>query len=109
MLLRVYIFSGVLAAIAGILLLGQFVIGSPLTGANDELNAIAAVVIGGASLAGGRGTLLGTFFGALIISILVTGLIASHVPAFWQVVAVGVVIITAVFIDQIKDRAGREI
>jgi ribose/xylose/arabinose/galactoside ABC-type transport system permease subunit len=108
-LLRVYMLSGVLAAVAGVLLLGQFVIGSPLTGANDELNAIAAVVIGGASLAGGRGTLLGTFFGALIISILVTGLIASGVPAFWQVVAVGVVIVTAVFIDQIKDRAGREI
>ena len=108
-LLRVYILSSVLAAIAGVLLLGQFVIGSPLTGANDELNAIAAVVIGGASLAGGRGTLLGTFFGAFIISILVTGLIASGVPAFWQVVAVGVVIVVAVSIDQIKDRAGREI
>jgi len=108
-LMRVYILSSLLASVAGILLLGQFVIGSPLTGANDELNAIAAVVIGGASLAGGRGTLLGTFFGAFIISILVTGLIASHVAAFWQVVAVGVVIVLAVFIDQIKDRAGREI
>jgi ribose transport system permease protein len=108
-LFRVYLLSGVLSAIAGVLLLGQFVIGSPLTGANDELNAIAAVVIGGASLSGGRGTLLGTFFGAFIISILVTGLIASGVPAFWQVVAVGIVIVTAVFIDQIKDRAGREI
>jgi ribose transport system permease protein len=107
--MRVYMLSGVLAAIAGVLLLGQFVIGSPLTGANDELNAIAAVVIGGASLAGGRGTLLGTFFGAFIISILVTGLISSGVPAFWQVVAVGVVIVAAVFIDQIKDRAGRDI
>jgi ribose transport system permease protein len=108
-LLRVYMLSGVLSAIAGILLLGQFVIGSPLTGANDELNAIAAVVIGGASLAGGRGTLLGTFFGAFIISVLVTGLIASHVPAFWQGVVVGLVIITAVAIDQIKDRFRREI
>jgi ribose transport system permease protein len=108
-LMRVYILSGFLAAVAGVLLLGQFIIGSPLTGANDELNAIAAVVIGGASLAGGRGTLLGTFFGAFIISILVTGLIASGVPAFWQVVAVGVVIVVAVFIDQIKDRAGAEI
>jgi ribose transport system permease protein len=108
-LMRTYILSGVFAAVAGVLLLGQFVIGSPLTGANDELNAIAAVVIGGASLAGGRGTLLGTFFGAFIISILVTGLIASHVPAFWQVVAVGVVIVVAVFIDQFKDRAAREI
>jgi ribose transport system permease protein len=108
-LLRNYILSGGLAAVAGVLLLGQFVIGSPLTGANDELNAIAAVVIGGASLAGGRGSLLGTVFGAFIISILVTGLIASHVPAFWQEVAVGVVIVVAVFIDQLKDRAGREI
>ena len=107
--IRIYTLSGLFSAVAGVLLLGQFVIGSPLTGANDELNAIAAVVIGGASLAGGRGTLLGTFFGAFIISILVTGLIASGVPAFWQVVAVGVVIVVAVFIDQIKDRAGREI
>lgn len=108
-LLRVYLLSGVLSGIAGILLTAQFVIGSPLTGANDELNAIAAVVIGGASLAGGRGTLLGTVFGAFIIAVLVTGLVSLGVPAFWQVVAVGVVIVVSVFIDQIKDRVGAEI
>lgn len=108
-LFRVYLLAGVLAAIAGILLMSQFVIGSPLTGANDELNAIAAVVIGGASLAGGRGTLLGTVFGAFIIAVLVTGLISLGVPAFWQIVAVGVVIVVSVFIDQVKDRAGGEV
>jgi ribose transport system permease protein len=108
-LFRVYLLAGILSSVAGILLMSQFLIGSPLTGTNDELNAIAAVVIGGASLSGGRGTLTGTVFGAAIISILVTGLVSLSVPAFWQVVAVGVVIVVSVFIDQIKDRAGGEV
>ena len=64
----------------------------------------AAVVIGGASLFGGRGRILGSIIGTLIISVLLTGLIIVNVPPYWQEVAVGVVLIAAVYIDQYSER-----
>lgn len=103
-LIKVYTVSGAIAALSGILLLTRFATGSPLTGANDELNAIAAVVIGGTSLFGGRGTLLGTLIGAAIISVLITGLVIIGVQPYWQTVAIGIIIILAVWIDQLRHR-----
>jgi ribose transport system permease protein len=103
-LMRVYAFSGLMAAIAGWCYLARFTDASPVAGQGDELQAIAAVVIGGASLMGGKGSILGTAVGALIISVLVTGLITMNVPTFWQEVAVGVILAGAVFADQIRGR-----
>jgi ribose transport system permease protein len=103
-LVRVYALSGLLAAVAGIMVTARFGIASPIAGANDELNAIAAVVIGGASLYGGTGTIFGTVIGTLIISILVTGLVLMNVQPFWQEVAVGAVLILAVSLDQLRRR-----
>jgi ribose transport system permease protein len=103
-LIRVYLISGSLSGVAGLMVMARFASASPLAGANDELNAIAAAVIGGASLFGGRGTILGTVVGTFIISILVTGLILAHVETFWQQVAVGVILIAAVAADQVRMR-----
>lgn len=101
-LIMVYVLSGALAGVAGLLVTARFTIATPVAGANDELDAIAAVVIGGASLFGGRGTILGTIVGTFVISILVTGLVLMNVQPFWQEVAVGVVLIAAVYLDQVR-------
>ena len=75
----------------------------------DNLNAIAAVVIGGASLFGGRGTIIGSVIGTGIIAVLLTGLVLVNVPPFWQEVAVGAILITAVYIDQLRPRAPQQL
>ena len=103
-LMKVYMLSGTIAALSGVLLLTRFATGSPLTGANSELNAIAAVVIGGTSLFGGRGTVVGSVVGAAIISVLITGLVILNVQSYWQLVAIGAIIILAVWIDQFRHR-----
>ncbi len=103
-LIKVYTLSGTLAGVAGVLVMAKFSIASPVAGANDELDAIAAVVIGGASLFGGNGTILGTVIGVFIVSILVTGLVLLNVQPFWQEVAVGAVLIGAVLLDQVRRR-----
>lgn len=103
-LVRVYTLTGVLAGVAGIMVTARFSIASPIAGANDELDAIAAVVIGGASLFGGTGTIAGTLIGTGVISVLVTGLVLVNVAPFWQEVAVGAVLIVAVFLDQVRRR-----
>jgi ribose transport system permease protein len=100
-LTKVYVLSGLLAGVAGVTVMMRLGAASPTSGSNDELNAIAAVVIGGASLFGGRGTILGSVIGTCIISVLLTGLIIVNVPPFWQLVAVGVVLIAAVYVDQL--------
>lgn len=99
-----YVFSGTMAGFAGLLTLGRLSAATTSAGAGDELNAIAAVVIGGASLFGGSGTVLGAVIGTAIISSLVTGLTLSGVQPFWQQVATGVIVIAAVYIDQIRTR-----
>jgi len=109
-LVKIYALSGLLAGVAGVTVMTRLGAASPSSGSNDELNAIAAVVIGGASLFGGRGTILGSLIGTCIISVLLTGLIIVNVPPFWQLVAVGVVLIAAVYIDQLggQGREGKE-
>jgi ribose transport system permease protein len=96
--------SGVLSALAGLALTSRLSIGQPTAGVGYELDAIAAAVIGGASLMGGQGTIAGTLIGAAIMGVLRNGCDLLRVPAFWQQVAIGVIIIAAVFLDQFRRR-----
>ena len=99
MLFSVYAFSGLLAGISGVMLASRVISGPPNLGQGYELDAIAAVVIGGASLMGGRGTIWGTALGLLMIQTLNNGLDILVVPAYWQDVIKGVLIVAAVAVD----------
>ncbi|MBI5928176.1 MAG: ABC transporter permease [Chloroflexi bacterium] len=99
-----YVISGFCAAIVGLIITSQLVSAHPATGESFELNAIAAVVLGGTSLSGGRGTIGGTIIGAFVIGVLSNGMIIEGVSSFWQTVIKGVVIILAVMIDQFQQR-----
>jgi ribose transport system permease protein len=103
-LIKVYTMSGGIAALSGVLLLMQFATGSPLTGSNSELNAIAAVVIGGVSLFGGEGSMIGSLIGSAIIAVIITGLVIINVQPYWQMAAIGVIIVLAVWIDQLRKK-----
>jgi ribose transport system permease protein len=107
-LIGVYVLTGLLSSIAGILLVSRFVGASPLAGQGTELAAIAAAVIGGASLTGGRGSIIGTVVGAAITAVLQIGLILAGVQSFWQTVAIGIVIVLAVYGDQLRIRVARD-
>ena len=96
----VYVISGACAALAGLVIAAQLAAAHPATGETFELNAIAAVVLGGTSLSGGRGGVGGTLIGAFVIGVLTDGLILLGVSEFWQVVIKGLVIVVAVVIDQ---------
>src|SRR6266567_1367442 len=98
----IYMLSALLASLAGVLYTMRFSNGAADVGDPLLLTSIAAVIIGGASLFGGEGTILGTVIGALIISIIQNGLIFLGISPFWQFIAVGVVIILAVLVDQAK-------
>jgi ribose transport system permease protein len=98
-LFSVYTISGVLAGISGLMLASRVISGAPNLGQGYELDAIAAVVIGGASLMGGRGTIWGTAIGLLLIQTLNNGLDLLIVPSYWQDVIKGVLIVLAVAID----------
>lgn len=98
-LVQVYTLSGLLAGISGVVLASRVISGPPNLGTGFELLAIAAVVIGGASLMGGRGTVWGTLLGLLIIQTLKNGLDIMVVPAYWQDVINGAVIVSAVAVD----------
>jgi erythritol transport system permease protein len=99
---RIYVLSGLCAAVVGLLLTADLPAATPQGGQFYELNAIAAVVIGGAALSGGRGTVRGTLIGAFVIGFLVDGLVLVGVSVFWQQVIKGVVIVFAVAIDQMQ-------
>jgi ribose transport system permease protein len=104
--LVIYALSGLFAAVAGIVLASRLVSAQPQAAQGYELDAIAAVVIGGASLAGGVGKASGTLIGALILAVLRNGLNLLSVSAFWQQVVIGVVIALAVLLDTVRRRAG---
>jgi fructose transport system permease protein len=99
-LLSVYVVAGLIYAVAAWMLIGRIASASPQAGASANLDSITAVVIGGTSLFGGRGLVIGTLFGALIVGVLRNGLTLTGVDVLWQDFAVGVLIITAVAIDQ---------
>jgi ribose transport system permease protein len=101
-LIKVYALMGALAGLAGYLNLARFGTTTVSGHATDNLNVIAAVVIGGTSLFGGIGTILGTVFGVFIPAVLQNGFIIVGVQPFWQQVAVGIVLIVAVYLDQLR-------
>jgi erythritol transport system permease protein len=103
----VYVISGACAALVGVLVASDLVAAHPASGETFELSAIAAVVLGGASLAGGRGTIGGTIIGACVIGVLGDGMVMIGVSEFWQMVIKGAVIIAAVALDQFQSRIGR--
>ncbi|WP_084295257.1 ABC transporter permease [Caldanaerobius polysaccharolyticus] len=100
----VYTISGVLSALAGIILASRLFTGQPTAGNGYELNAVAAVVIGGASLMGGEGTILGTIIGALIMGVLSNGLNLLGVSPFWQQIVIGGVIVITVYLDKFRNK-----
>ncbi|MFG2946481.1 ABC transporter permease/substrate-binding protein [Streptomyces adustus] len=104
--LAIYALSGLFAAAAGIVLASRLSSAQPQAANGYELDAIAAVVIGGASLAGGTGKASGTLIGALILAVLRNGLNLLSVSAFWQQVVIGVVIALAVLLDTVRRKAG---
>jgi erythritol transport system permease protein len=102
--LAVYMISGFCAAVVGLIVSSQLVASHPASGETFELNAIAAAVLGGTSLSGGRGMIGGTIIGAFVIGVLSDGLVMMGVSEFWQMVIKGLVIIAAVVLDQLQRR-----
>lgn len=100
----IYTMSGLFVGLAGILSASRLSSAQPTGGLGLELEAIAAVVIGGTSLAGGKGSIVGTVIGALIMAVLTNGLRIISVPQEWQSVAVGIVILVAVYLDMLRRR-----
>jgi ribose transport system permease protein len=103
-LLRLYILSAISAGIAGVLYSARFNAGAAQAGEPLLLDCVAAVVIGGASLFGGSGTIFGTVAGAFVIAVIQYGLVFLNVEPFWQFISVGIVIIISVLIDQAQRR-----
>jgi len=106
-LIKVYIVAAVLAGIGGVLWAARFTSGAYNAGEYTPMMAIAAVVIGGASLFGGEGTVIGTLVGSLIIATIQYGLVVLGVSPFYQYVAVGLVLILAVVVDQFGRNLGK--
>jgi ribose transport system permease protein len=105
----VYVISGGCAAVGGLLLMARFSSGNPVNGTGAELQCIAAVVVGGTSLMGGRGTIVGTFFGALLIGVLNNVMNLLNIESYTQQIVLGAVILLAVVLDELRKRylAGR--
>ncbi len=99
-----YVISGTMAGLAGVVLAARLNSAQPSTGFGYELDAIAAAVIGGTSLAGGEGTITGTIIGAFIISVLTNGLRLLGVPQEWQITITGVIVVGAVYLDILRRR-----
>ena len=106
-LVLAYTICGMLAGLSGLLLAGRTNSGYPNAGIGQELDAISAVIIGGASFFGGRGTVLGVFAGALVIGLMRNILNLRDVQVFWQQVLIGIVIIVVVSLDVLRRKVGR--
>lgn len=100
----VYTITGLLAAFAGIVLSARMYSGQPSVGAGYEMDAIAACVLGGVSMAGGRGRISGTIFGAMVIGVISNGLNLLGVSSFWQLVVKGLIILIAILVDAQKGK-----
>ena len=103
----VHTYSGIMAGLAGIVLASRMYSGQPTAGEGAEMDAIAAVVVGGTSMAGGSGKIGGTIIGALIIGILNNGLNLMNVNSFWQYVVKGCVILLAVYVDYVRNKKSK--
>jgi ribose transport system permease protein len=102
--IAIYTFAGLFTGLAGVMLASRLSSAQPALGLGYELEAIAAVVIGGTSLQGGKGSIVGTVIGALIMAVLTNGLRIMSIPQEWQSVAVGCVILIAVYLDILRRR-----
>lgn len=102
--IRIYMLSGLMAGLAGLMTMSRVNAGDPTAGMNFELSAITAAIIGGTNLFGGRATILGTVIGALIMGVLQNGLNLLAIPTFWQQISIGVVLVAAVFVDQLAQK-----
>ncbi len=107
LLISIYMAAGFIYGIAALLVLGRTTVGDPNAGQTDNLDSITAVVIGGTSLFGGRGSVIGTLIGALIVGIIRNGLTLVGVDALWQTFATGIIVIVAVAVDQATRRRRR--
>jgi ribose transport system permease protein len=105
--MTIYALCGLFSGLAGVLIAARLNSAQPSLGVGYELDAIAAAVIGGTSLSGGQGTILGTVIGAFIISILTNGLRILSVPQEWQTVVTGSIVVLAVYLDILR-RGRRE-
>ena len=106
-LIIIYSTAGVFTALGGIMISARLGSAQPATGAGYEMQAIAATVIGGTSLSGGKGSIIGTLIGALIISVINNGLQIIMLPQQWQNVVLGTVIVVVVFIDQLRNKQAK--
>jgi ribose transport system permease protein len=108
----VYTLSGLLAALAGVLSVSRFTVADPGTGMGEELRLIAACIIGGASLNGGKGTVLGGLLGLIFVGFINNGMVLLRVPVYWQNLAMGVILLLAVgfdtFSQRLQERPGRK-
>ena len=102
--LLVYVLCGVFAGLAGVLQFGRLTVGDPTTAIGQELDVIAAVVIGGGSLAGGRGSIWGSLLGAFFMAVLANGCNLAGVPNYVQEILIGTIIVVAVGVDQLRRR-----
>jgi ribose transport system permease protein len=102
--LGVFILSGTLAALAGVMSVSRFTVADPGTGQGEELRIIAACIIGGCSLRGGKGTVVGGLFGLIFVGFINNGLILLRVPVYWQQLSMGVVLLLAVGFDTLSQR-----
>lgn len=99
-----YAVCGATVALAGMVMLAKLGTGEPAAGSGYETNAIAAAAIGGTSLAGGKGSIAGTFLGAILLQALKVGLVVCGVDTFWQYIATGMIIVFAVYVDVIQGK-----
>lgn len=95
---------GFCVAFAGMIMLANLGTGEPATGQGYELDAIAASAIGGTRMAGGKGSILGTFLGALLLAALKIGLIITGVSTFWQYIVTGIIIVIAAYFEEIQSK-----
>lgn len=100
--LAVYVIAGVFAGLAGVMQLGRLTVGDPTTALGLELDVIAAVVLGGASLSGGRGSIAGSLLGAFFMAVLANGCTLTGVPTYVQEIVVGAIIVAAVALDRLR-------
>ena len=107
LLLTIYTAAGAIYGVAGLLLIGRTSVGDPQAGQTDNLDSITAVVLGGVSLFGGRGSIIGVLFGALIVGVIRNGLQLTGVPSIYQVLITGILVILAVGVDQLSRRRRR--
>jgi ribose transport system permease protein len=100
----VYVISGICAAIVGVILVARFNSAQADTGLGSEMDAVAAAVIGGTSLAGGTGSILGAVIGGAIMGVIRNGLVLMKISAYWQQAIIGVVIVLAAVLDRVKNK-----